>query len=82
MVIVRSPMLAHLVATGIKDGQLTMDPVDSTFVEQTQAAGFSPTPGRPHLQAVLVACESATAQARSARCSHTLCPTQADLWVA
>jgi coenzyme F420-reducing hydrogenase beta subunit len=40
VVIVRSPMMAHLVATGIKDGRLTMDPVDSTFVEQTQAAGL------------------------------------------
>jgi coenzyme F420-reducing hydrogenase beta subunit len=40
VVIVRSPMMAHLVAAGIKAGRLALDPVDSRFVEQTQAAGL------------------------------------------
>jgi coenzyme F420-reducing hydrogenase beta subunit len=40
VVIVRSPVLEHLVATGITEGRLQLDPVDSAFVEQTQAAGF------------------------------------------
>jgi hypothetical protein len=33
-------MMAHLVATGIKEGRLMLEPVDSAFVEHTQAAGF------------------------------------------
>ena len=40
VVIVRSPVLEHLVATGIAEGRVQLDPVDSAFVEQTQAAGF------------------------------------------
>jgi coenzyme F420-reducing hydrogenase beta subunit len=40
VVLVRSPVLEHLVATGIKAGQVQLAAVDSTFVAQTQAAGF------------------------------------------
>jgi coenzyme F420-reducing hydrogenase beta subunit len=40
VVVVRSPVLEHLVATGITEGRLKLDPVDGAFVEQTQAAGF------------------------------------------
>jgi hypothetical protein len=40
VVIVRSPVLEHLVATGITEGRLQLDPVDGALVEQTQAAGF------------------------------------------
>jgi coenzyme F420-reducing hydrogenase beta subunit len=40
VVVVRSPLVAGLVAAGIRQGRLQLDPVDSGFVEQTQAAGF------------------------------------------
>jgi coenzyme F420-reducing hydrogenase beta subunit len=40
VVIVRSPVLGNLVAAGIHAGRLHLEPVDSAFVEQTQAAGF------------------------------------------
>jgi hypothetical protein len=40
VVIVRSPLMARLIAAGIKAGRLVLEPVDSAFVEQTQAAGF------------------------------------------
>jgi coenzyme F420-reducing hydrogenase beta subunit len=40
VVIVRSPVMEHLVVTGINEGRVKLDPVDSAFVEQTQAAGF------------------------------------------
>jgi coenzyme F420-reducing hydrogenase beta subunit len=40
VVIVRSPVLERLMATGIAAGRLQLDPVDGAFVEQTQAAGF------------------------------------------
>ncbi|MBF6612110.1 MAG: Coenzyme F420 hydrogenase/dehydrogenase, beta subunit C-terminal domain [Chloroflexi bacterium] len=40
VVIVRSPVLATLVARAISEGRLTLRPVDEKFVEQTQAAGF------------------------------------------
>ncbi len=40
VVVVRSPVVADLVAAAIRDGRLALDPVDSAFVEQTQAAGF------------------------------------------
>lgn len=40
VVVVRSPVLQQLVASAIEAGRLELDPVDSEFVEQTQAAGF------------------------------------------
>ena len=40
VVVVRSPLLADLVAAGIRQGRLQLEPVDTGFVEQTQAAGF------------------------------------------
>jgi coenzyme F420-reducing hydrogenase beta subunit len=40
VVIVRSPVMENLVATGMNEGRLKLDPVDSQFVEQTQSAGF------------------------------------------
>jgi coenzyme F420-reducing hydrogenase beta subunit len=40
VVIVRSPVLERLVTSAIAKGRLKLNPVDSTFVEQTQAAGF------------------------------------------
>jgi coenzyme F420-reducing hydrogenase beta subunit len=40
VVVVRSPLVADLVAAGIRQGRLQLHPVDSGFVEQTQAAGF------------------------------------------
>ena len=40
VVIARSPVLGNLVATGINEGRLKLDPVDGAFVEQTQSAGF------------------------------------------
>ena len=40
VVLVRSPALAELVAAGIRDGRLQLDPVDAAFVEETQAAGL------------------------------------------
>lgn len=40
VVIVRSPKLDDLVAAGIADGRLTLQPVDGEFVERTQAAGL------------------------------------------
>ncbi|HEU5015281.1 MAG TPA: Coenzyme F420 hydrogenase/dehydrogenase, beta subunit C-terminal domain [Roseiflexaceae bacterium] len=40
VVVVRSPVLGQLVAAGIDERRLTLTPVDSAFVEQTQAAGF------------------------------------------
>jgi coenzyme F420-reducing hydrogenase beta subunit len=40
VVIVRSPVVQHLIATAIQEDRLSLQPVDHTFVEQTQAAGF------------------------------------------
>jgi coenzyme F420-reducing hydrogenase beta subunit len=40
VVIVRSPVLEQLVTSAIAEGRLKLDPVDSAFVAQTQAAGF------------------------------------------
>ncbi|MGE3541889.1 MAG: Coenzyme F420 hydrogenase/dehydrogenase, beta subunit C-terminal domain [Candidatus Tectimicrobiota bacterium] len=40
VVIVRSTLLAQLVTAGIQAGRLALEPVDSAFVERTQAAGF------------------------------------------
>jgi coenzyme F420-reducing hydrogenase beta subunit len=40
VVVVRSPVLANLVADGIREGRLTLDTVDENFVRQTQAAGL------------------------------------------
>lgn len=40
VVLVRSPVLQELVADGIRDGELTLDPVDAAFVRETQAAGL------------------------------------------
>jgi coenzyme F420-reducing hydrogenase beta subunit len=38
--IIRSPVLENLVAAGIDQGRLQLEPVDSGFIERTQAAGF------------------------------------------
>ena len=61
VVVARNPLLADMVKTAIEQGRLHMEPVDSDFVEATQAAGFRqrreglayrlswPRPGvRPH----------------------------------
>lgn len=40
VVIIRSPVLEQLVTGAIREGRLKLDPVDSAFVAQTQAAGF------------------------------------------
>ncbi len=40
VVIVRSAALQDVIASGIRDGRLTVDPVDEEFVARTQAAGF------------------------------------------
>lgn len=40
VVVIRSPVVEDLVATGRAEGRLRLDPVDAAFVEQTQAAGF------------------------------------------
>jgi coenzyme F420-reducing hydrogenase beta subunit len=40
VVIVRSPVLQEMVDAAIAEGRLHLEVVDSTFIEQTQAAGF------------------------------------------
>ncbi|HUS13523.1 MAG TPA: Coenzyme F420 hydrogenase/dehydrogenase, beta subunit C-terminal domain [Chloroflexia bacterium] len=40
VVVVRSPVLRDLVASGIVEGRLHLDAVDEKFVQETQAAGF------------------------------------------
>lgn len=40
VVVIRSPVVNDLVAAGIGDGRLKLEPVDGGFVEQTQAAGL------------------------------------------
>jgi coenzyme F420-reducing hydrogenase beta subunit len=40
VVVVRSPELTALVADGIAEGRLALEPVDGEFVERTQAAGL------------------------------------------
>jgi coenzyme F420-reducing hydrogenase beta subunit len=40
VVVVRSPALDEIVANALERGRLQLEPVDSAFVEQTQAAGF------------------------------------------
>jgi coenzyme F420-reducing hydrogenase beta subunit len=40
VVIVRSRVLENLLAAGIEEGRLKLEPVDSEFVHETQAAGF------------------------------------------
>jgi coenzyme F420-reducing hydrogenase beta subunit len=40
VIIVRSPIVHGLLRTGIEDGRIDLQTVDSHFVEQTQAAGF------------------------------------------
>jgi coenzyme F420-reducing hydrogenase beta subunit len=40
VVVIRSPVVHDLVAAGIAEGRLKLDPVDGAFVEQTQAAGL------------------------------------------
>ena len=40
VMIVRSPILHDLVRAGIAEGRLSLEAVDSAFIERTQAAGF------------------------------------------
>jgi coenzyme F420-reducing hydrogenase beta subunit len=40
VVVVRSPVVTHLLQAGIREGRLKLSEVDSAFIEQTQAAGF------------------------------------------
>jgi len=40
VIIVRSPVVHELVASAIAEGRLSLKPVDSQFIEQTQAAGL------------------------------------------
>lgn len=40
VVIVRSPLIHRLIAAAIAEGRLSLEPVNSHFVEQTQAAGL------------------------------------------
>jgi hypothetical protein len=40
VVIIRSPLVQSLITAAIAEGRLSLDAVDSKFVEQTQAAGF------------------------------------------
>lgn len=40
VIIVRSPVVHELIASAISEGRLVLTPVDSQFVEQTQAAGL------------------------------------------
>ena len=40
VVVVRSPVIAHLVRTAIEAGRLRLEEVDADFVYRTQAAGF------------------------------------------
>ncbi|HKX22513.1 MAG TPA: Coenzyme F420 hydrogenase/dehydrogenase, beta subunit C-terminal domain, partial [Rhizorhapis sp.] len=40
VVIVRSPSLHELIREGVRDGRLSLSPVDAAFVRETQAAAF------------------------------------------
>jgi coenzyme F420-reducing hydrogenase beta subunit len=40
VVVVRSPVVARMIAGAIGDGRLALEPVDAEFVRETQAAGF------------------------------------------
>lgn len=40
VVIVRSAALGNLIAAGIRESRLKLDPIDAEFIRQTQAAGF------------------------------------------
>ena len=40
VVVIRAPALVEMVAAGIRDGRLALEPVDAAFVVHTQAAGF------------------------------------------
>jgi coenzyme F420-reducing hydrogenase beta subunit len=40
VVVVRSPAIAELIAAGVAEGRLALEPVDDDFVRRTQAAGL------------------------------------------
>jgi coenzyme F420-reducing hydrogenase beta subunit len=40
VVVVRSPVVHRLVTAGLREGHLTLEPVDGEFIQQTQAAGL------------------------------------------